>query len=134
VIESQLSVGILVITLLGSSEAARDILYAFPGCSGGGDMELPSFEEYAAMLRRLENTMAWVSEEVENLATGVDQGLKENADDIATRLRDLAHCVFFRVGHDDNDPVPKDLPDIASTPTPDVGGGQRPLANFPRNP
>jgi hypothetical protein len=72
--------------------------------------------------------------EVENLATGVDQCLTENADEIATRLRDLAHCVFFRVGHDDNDPVPKDLPDIASTPTPAVGGGQRPLANFPRNP
>jgi hypothetical protein len=95
-------------------------------------MELPGFEEYAAMLGRLQNTMAWVSEEVEDLASGVDQGLKENADEIATRLRDLAHCVSFRVGNDDNDPVPK--PDIATTPTPEVGGGQRPLANFPRNP
>jgi len=91
-------------------------------------MTLPSFEEYAALLGRLQNTMAWVSEEVENLATGVD------SDEIATRLRDLAHCVFFRIANDENDPVPKDLPDIATTPTPEVGGEQRPLANFPRNP
>jgi hypothetical protein len=38
------------------------------------------------------------------------------------------------VGNDDNDPVPEDLPDIGSTPTAAVGGGQRLLANFPRNP
>jgi hypothetical protein len=97
-------------------------------------MQLPTFEEYTTMLGRLLNTMAWVSEELESLATGVDQGPNENADEIATRLRDLAHCVSFRVGNDENDPVPKDLPDIASTPTPEVGGGQRPLANFPRIP
>jgi hypothetical protein len=102
------------------------------GLKHGGDMTLPSFEEYAAMLGRLQNTMAWVSEEVEDLATGVD--LKENADEIATRLRDLLHCVFFRIANDENDPVPKDLPDIATTPTPEVGRGQRPLVDFPRNP
>jgi hypothetical protein len=72
-------------------------------------------------------------EEVENLATGVDAGLNENAAEIATRLRDLARCVSFRIANDNHDPVPKDLPDIATTPTPVVGGGQRPLANFPPN-
>jgi hypothetical protein len=92
-------------------------------------MTLPSFEEYTAMLGRLQNTMAWVSEEVENLASGLG-----NADEIATRLRDLLHCVFFRIANDENDPVPKDLPDIATTATPLVGSGQRPLENFPRNP
>lgn len=97
-------------------------------------MALTSVADYVAMLSRLKNTMDWVSEEVENLATGIDQGLKENADEIANRMRDLAHCVSFRIANDENDPVPKDLPDIATTPTPDVGGGQRPLANFPRNP
>jgi len=94
----------------------------------GGDMTLPSFEEYAAMLGRLQNTMAWVSEEVEDLVTGVE------SDEIATRLRDLLHCVFFRIANDENDPVPKDLPNIATTPTPEVGRGQRPLVDFPRNP
>jgi hypothetical protein len=96
-------------------------------------MELPTFQEYAAILGRLQNAMAWVSEEVENLATGVDAGLNENAAEIATRLRDLARCVSFRIANDNHDPVPKDLPDIATTPTPVVGGGQRPLANFPPN-
>jgi hypothetical protein len=91
-------------------------------------MELPTLEEYAAMQDRLQNAMAWVSEEVENLASGVD------SEEIATRLRDLLHCVFFRIANDENDPVPKDLPSIATTPTPGVGGGQRPLANFPVNP
>src|SRR5262245_16078716 len=103
--------------------------------TGGGDMELHTFEEYVAMLDRLNSTMDWVSEEVEQVATGVDLGLNENADEIADRLRDLLHCVFFRVGNNANDPVPRDLPDIATTPTPDVGAGHpRPLANFPRNP
>jgi hypothetical protein len=97
-------------------------------------MQLPDFQEYAAMLGRLQDTMAWVSEEIENLATGINVGMKENADEIATRLRDIAQCVSFRVGNDENNPVPKDLPSIATTPTPEVGGGARPLANFPRNP
>jgi hypothetical protein len=96
-------------------------------------MPLPSLEEYEAMLGRLKNTMDWVSEEAENLATGVDKGLKENADEISIRLRDLARCVSFRIANDDSNPVPKDLPDIATTPTPDVGGGERPLARFPPN-
>jgi hypothetical protein len=91
-------------------------------------MDLPTLKEYAAMLGRLQNTMAWVSEEVENLAPGT------GSDEIATRLRDLLHCVFFRIGNDENDPVPKDLPSIATTPTPGVGSGERPLANFPRKP
>ena len=97
-------------------------------------MTSPSDAEYAAMLGRLKNTMDWVSEEVEQLATGVDQGLEENAKEIANRLRDLAQCVSFRIANNESDPVPKDLPDIATTPTPEVGGGQRPLAKFPRNP
>ena len=94
----------------------------------GSYMDLPNLDEYSAMMGRLQNAMAWVSEEVENLAPEV------GSDEIATRLRDLLHCVFFRIGNDENNPVPNDLPSIATTPTPLVGGGQRPLANFPRNP
>lgn len=69
--------------------------------------------------------MDWVSEELETLASGVEQ------EEVATRLRDIALCVSFRIGNELSDPVPEGLPDIATTPTPVVGTGERPLVHFP---
>ena len=76
-------------------------------------MKLPNEAEYAQMLGRLQNVMAFAAEELEQLANGVRPGLSDNAaDDVTTRLRNLAK-VMFRIGNDENDPVPGDLPSIA---------------------
>ena len=84
-------------------------------------MRLPSEAEYAQMLGRLQNVMAFAAEELEQLATGVRPGLSDAAAaNISSRLRNLARTVMFRVGNDENDPVPADLPSIAETQTPDV--------------
>ena len=75
-------------------------------------MKFPTETEYAQMLGRLQNVMAFAAEELEQLANGAP-------DNISSRLRDLAR-VMFRIGNDANDPVPVDLPSIADTPTPNV--------------
>ena len=63
------------------------------------------------MLGRLQDTMAFASEELEQLANGVRPGLsKAAADNIALRLRNLARNLTFRIGNDENDPVPAGLP------------------------
>lgn len=83
-------------------------------------MKLPSEAEYAQMLGRLQNVMAFAAEELEQIANGVIPGLSDKAaDNISSRLRNLAR-LMFRIGNDENDPVPADLPSIADTETPDV--------------
>ena len=84
-------------------------------------MELPSEAEYIAMLGRIQDTMAFASEELEQVANGVRPGLSEAAaENIALRLRNLARNVTFRVANDVSDPAPKGLPTLADTPTPNV--------------
>ena len=68
-------------------------------------MKVPNEAEYARMLGRLQNVMAFAAEELEELAD-------LSADNVSTRLRNLAR-VMFRIGNDENDPVPADLPSIA---------------------
>ena len=83
-------------------------------------MKLPNETEYAQMLGRLQNVMAFAAEELEQLANGVRPGLSDRAaDNVTSRLRNLAR-VMFRVGNDENDPVPEGLPSIADTETPEV--------------
>lgn len=83
-------------------------------------MKLPNETEYAQMLGRLQNVMAFAAEELEQLANGVRPGLSDRAaDNVTSRLRKLAR-VMFRVGNDENDPVPEGLPSIADTETPEV--------------
>jgi len=83
-------------------------------------MRLPSELEYAQMLGRLQNVMGFAAEELEQLANGMKPGLSTAAaDNVTSRLRDLAR-VMFRIGNNEDDPVPADLPSIATTPTPDV--------------
>jgi hypothetical protein len=83
-------------------------------------MKLPSEAEYAQMLGRLQNVMAFAAEELEQLAGGARPGLSDKAaENLSSRLRDLAR-LMFRIGNDENDPVPADLPSIADTETPDV--------------
>lgn len=77
-------------------------------------MNLPTEAEYAQMLGRLQNVMAFAAEELEQLANAVRPGISDqSADIVASRLRKLARDVMFRVGNDPNDPVPTDLPSIA---------------------
>ena len=77
-------------------------------------MKLPNEAEYAQMLGRLQNVMAFAAEELEQLANGVGPGLSDQAaDNVTFRLRKLARDVMFRIGNDPNDPVPRDLPSIA---------------------
>ena len=84
-------------------------------------MPLPTENEYAQMLGRLQDVMAFVAEELEQVANGVRAGLSATAaDNVTSRLRKLVRTVIFRVGNEENDPVPADLPTIANTPTPDV--------------
>ena len=76
-------------------------------------MKLPNEAEYAQMLSRLQNVMAFAAEELETLARGVKPGLSDKAaNNVTTRLVNLAKGVMFRVGNDENDPVPRDLPSI----------------------
>ncbi|HSE16585.1 MAG TPA: hypothetical protein VLB46_06005 [Pyrinomonadaceae bacterium] len=83
-------------------------------------MKLPNEAEYAQMLGRLQNVMAFAAEELEQLANGVTPGLSNRAaENVTSRLRSLAR-VMFRIGNDENDPVPTDLPSIADTETPNV--------------
>ena len=84
-------------------------------------MRLPSEVEYAQMVGRLQGVMAFAAEELEQLANGLKPGLSDAAaSDITSRLRSLARKVMFRIGSNEDDPVPADLPSIADTPTPDV--------------
>jgi hypothetical protein len=83
-------------------------------------MKLPNEAEYAHMLGRLQDVMAFAAEELEQLANGVRPGLSDiAADNVNSRLRNLAR-VMFRIGNDENNPVPTDLPSIADTETPEV--------------
>ena len=83
-------------------------------------MKLPNEAEYAQMLGRLQNVMAFAAEELEQLANGAKPGLSDRAaDNVSSRLRNLAR-LMFRIGNDENDPVPVGLPSIADTETPDV--------------
>lgn len=84
-------------------------------------MRVPTETEYAEMLGRLKNVMDFASEEIETLRTGIGAGLSAAAaEDINRRLLRLLTDVTFRVGNDENDPVPAGLPSIADTSSPPV--------------
>jgi hypothetical protein len=84
-------------------------------------MRLPNEDEYVQMLGRLQDVMAFAAEELEQLANGVKPGLSNAAaENVCSRLRSLARGVMFRIGNDEDNPVPTDLPPITETPTPDV--------------
>ena len=84
-------------------------------------MRLPTETEYVQMLGRLKDVMDFASEELEQLANGVRPGMSDVAvENITTRLRKLALNVTFKVGNDENDPVPAGLPTLTNTPTPNV--------------
>jgi hypothetical protein len=83
-------------------------------------MKLPNELECAQMLDRLQNVMGFAAEELEQLASGVKPGLSTAAaNNVTSRLRDLAR-VMFRIGNNEDDPDPADLPSIATSQTPDV--------------
>ena len=63
-------------------------------------MQLPSEQEYVRMLGRLQNAMIFSCQSLADLAGG---------DETGRLLRKLAR-ILERIGNDQNDPVPEDLP------------------------
>jgi hypothetical protein len=89
------------------------------------DVPVPSEQEYGEIINRLQGAMLYACQELATLADGVTAGLSnEDADEIATRLRNLAVSVIERIGGFD-DPAPRDLPDGAKGQLPAVGVSRR---------
>lgn len=78
-------------------------------------MQVPSEQEYAMMLGRLQNTMIFACQSLAELA---------GSDETGNLLLKLAK-ILERVGNDENDPVPRDLPSqrdrLADLPDPSGG-------------